>query len=109
MLPSKALKFWFPAGEPAIPQHLAYIEWFVPFTSLRPGQNHRMYRILRSIKNGKQQASVIPVSLIRQSVHLIPEFGPIAPAIWKSSTVLEQASNFFVNSFSNRFAYSTLF
>jgi len=68
-----------------------------------------MYKISRCIKNGKQQASVIPVNLIRQSVHLIPEFGPIAPTIWKSSTVLELASNFFVNPFSDRFAYSTLF
>ncbi len=108
MMPLKARKAWFSRGM-EVPQHLAYIEWFTPFTSLRPGRNHGMYKVSRSMKHGKQQASVVPVSLIRQSVHLIPAFGPLAPPEWKSSLVLELCSDFFVNSFSDRFCYSTLF
>ena len=57
---------------------------------------------------GNQQASVILISLIRQSVHLIPGFGCIAPSSWKSSNVLDLAPYFYVNPFSNRFPYSTL-
>jgi hypothetical protein len=68
-----------------------------------------MYKISRLKVQGKQQASVIPVEFIRQSVHLIPAFGPVAPSEWKSSNVLEYATEFYVNSFSNRFQYSTLF
>jgi hypothetical protein len=110
-LPLKARKAWFGdrCDQLDIPQHLAYIEWFTPFTSVRPGRNHRLYKISRSMKQGKQQASIIPVDLIWQSAHLIPAFGPIAPVEWKSSTVLEQCYEFYVNSFSNQFSYSTIF
>jgi hypothetical protein len=111
-LPLKTLKSWFPASTPTnlqVPYHLAYVEWFTPFTSLRPGRDHRMYKISRHMKQGMRGASVIPVLLIRQSVHLIPAFGPVAPTSWKSSSVLESAPTFYVNSFSDRFPYSTLF
>jgi len=108
-LPFKTRKAWFGDDCDQIPKHLAYVEWFTPFTSLRPGRNHQLYKISRSMKQGKQQVSVIPVDLIRQSVHLIPAFGPVAPVEWKSSSVLEQCHTFYVNSFSDRFSYSTLF
>ena len=107
-LPAKAVKTWFSRGD-EIPQYLAYIEWFTPFVSLRPGRSHRMYKISRSKKQGKQQASIIPIELVRQSAHLIPSFGPIAPPDWRSSSVLEQCSEFYVNSFSDRFSYCTLY
>jgi hypothetical protein len=105
-LPASAIRAWFPARSP--PEHLAYVEWFTPFASLRPGPNHGLYKISRHLIQGNQQASVIPISLSRQSVHLIPGFGNIAPSAWKSSSVLDLAPYFYVNSFSDRFAYSTL-
>jgi len=92
-----------------VPSHLAYVEWFTPFALLQPGRDHHLYKISQHQIQGKQQASVIPVSLIRQSIHLVPSFGAVAPSEWKSSTVLEQATHFFVNSFSNRFPYTTLY
>ncbi|KIK00483.1 hypothetical protein K443DRAFT_7613 [Laccaria amethystina LaAM-08-1] len=58
---------------------------------------------------GTFMASIIPVELIQQSVHLIPDFGAIAPAHWKSSNVLEEVSHFYVSSFSDHFQYSTLY
>ena len=106
-LPSKALKIWFPNQH--IPPHLAYVEWFTPFSTLRPSRDHRMYKISRLEVHGKRRASVIPVEFIRQSVHLIPTFGAVAPSEWKLSNVLEYATEFFVNSFSDCFQYSTLF
>ncbi|KAF8952951.1 hypothetical protein BDZ97DRAFT_1992200 [Flammula alnicola] len=107
-LPSSAVHAWFGSRKSPL-SHLAYVEWFTPFASLRPGQNHGLYKISRHRINGNQQASVIPISLIRQSVHLLPAFGPVAPPSWKSSSVLEAASHFYVNSFSDRFPYSTLY
>ena len=84
-LPAVGVKSWFSNKPP--PAHLAYVHYL----------------------DGVQQASIIPVELIQQSVHLIPDFGAIAPSNWKSSNVLEEASHFFVSSFSDRFQYSTLY
>jgi hypothetical protein len=67
-----------------------------------------MYKVSRRIIDGKQRSSIIPINLIYSSAHLIPAFGPIAPTEWTSSNVLEVASGFYVNSFSDRFSYSTI-
>ncbi|KAJ7940032.1 hypothetical protein B0H13DRAFT_2226250 [Mycena leptocephala] len=83
------------------PKHLAYIEWFSPFTS-EPEPHHLMYRIKRSIKDGARTASIIPLANIRRSVHLSPKFGPVAPPHWTSA-------NHFVNCFSDRHIYTTLY
>lgn len=86
---------------------MAYVDWFTPFSN-RPGVNHGLYKISHHIVDGKQRSAVVPLANIRQSVHLIPVFGPVAPLEWKSSNVLETASEFFVNPFSDRYSYSTL-
>ncbi|KAH7904086.1 hypothetical protein BJ138DRAFT_1019618, partial [Hygrophoropsis aurantiaca] len=57
----------------------------------------------------ERQVSVVPVASLRRSIHLIPKFGPIAPREWTSSNVLEQCSTFFVNCFTDRHAYLTIF
>ncbi|KAH7919379.1 hypothetical protein BV22DRAFT_1023101, partial [Leucogyrophana mollusca] len=57
----------------------------------------------------ERQASVVPVASLRRSIHLIPKFGPVAPREWTSSNVLEQCNTFFVNCFTDRHAYSTIF
>ncbi|KAJ7845692.1 hypothetical protein B0H14DRAFT_969847, partial [Mycena olivaceomarginata] len=67
------------------PKHLAYVEWFSPFTNPEP--DHLMYRINRSVKDGERLVSIVPVGNIRRSVHLLPKFGPVAPPAWKSSNV----------------------
>ncbi|KAI9461854.1 hypothetical protein F5148DRAFT_982964, partial [Russula earlei] len=56
---------------------LAYVEWFTPVKpSLKP--NHFLYKISKHHIQGEQQASIVPVELICQSVHLLPKFGPVA-------------------------------
>ncbi|KAG0695842.1 hypothetical protein DFH29DRAFT_953648, partial [Suillus ampliporus] len=52
------------------PKHLAYIEWFTPFP-LTPDSRHGMYKITCFIHSGERVASIIPVSNIACSVHLI--------------------------------------
>ncbi|KAJ7826125.1 hypothetical protein B0H14DRAFT_3725210 [Mycena olivaceomarginata] len=89
------------------PKHLAYVEWFSPFTNPEP--DHLMYRINRSVKDGERLVSIVPVGNIRRSVHLLPKFGPVAPPAWKSSNVLEECPFFFVNSMTDRHIYTTIF
>ncbi|EPQ55470.1 hypothetical protein GLOTRDRAFT_24926, partial [Gloeophyllum trabeum ATCC 11539] len=79
----------------------AYVEWFSAFTA-EPDRNSGMYRVVRSIQNGERLASIIPVSQIERSVHLLPKFGPVVPRDWTSSTVLDLAAAFFVNPFLDR-------
>ncbi|KAJ7738675.1 hypothetical protein DFH07DRAFT_870477 [Mycena maculata] len=78
----------FPPGI-SPPKHLAYVEWFSPFT-VQPEPHHLMYKVRRSIKDGDRIASVIPLANIRRSVHLLPKFGPIAPPHWTSTNVLDE-------------------
>ncbi len=89
------------------PRYLAYVEWFSPFT--RPDPNHDMYKISRSIRDGHRLAAVIPLDNIRRSIHLFPSFGQHAPVEWNSSNVLELCEKFFVNSFTDRHVYGTVF
>ncbi|KAJ7604990.1 hypothetical protein FB45DRAFT_1149638 [Roridomyces roridus] len=72
-----------------LPSHLAYVDWFSPFTA-EPEPHHWMYKVKRSMKDGVQLSSVIPVANIRRSIHLLPRFGPVAPPKWTSSNVLER-------------------
>lgn len=91
-----------------IPQHLAYVEWFSAFKR-HPEPNHLMYKVTRSVdRDGHRISAVIPVTSIRQGVQLFPDFGPVAPAEWTSSNVLESCKAFFVSDFSSRHAYHTV-
>jgi hypothetical protein len=89
------------------PKHLAYVEWFTPFKNA-PEPNHRMYKISRSLSGGERIASIIPVSDIRRSVHLIPKCGAVIPREWTSATVLDTSTYFFVNPFLDRHSYLTV-
>lgn len=106
-LPEHIANLWFPNGPPA--KHFAYVEWFTPFSKAVFDSNSKLYRITRLRVREEQQSSVVPINLIRQSVHLFPKFGPTAPNTWKSSSVLDDGKYFYVNPFSDRFPYSTLY
>ncbi|EIM83116.1 uncharacterized protein STEHIDRAFT_114132 [Stereum hirsutum FP-91666 SS1] len=74
-IPDRVLNELFPATHP--PRHLAYVEWFKPFTL--PNSNHCMYKLKRVLQNGVRSAGIIPVASIRRTVHLFPQFGPHFP------------------------------
>ncbi|KAI0331458.1 hypothetical protein GY45DRAFT_1248627 [Cubamyces sp. BRFM 1775] len=89
------------------PGHLALVEWFSPFTQPHPA--HGMYKVTRSMIGQDRLVSVVQVSEIRRSCHLLPDFGVVAPRDWSSSNVLERCRTFWVNPFSDRHMYMTFF
>ena len=91
-------------GVPAEP--LAYVEQFSKFAT--PNNDHRMFKLNRSLEGGERVVSVIPVSTIRRSVHLFPKFGPVVPEGWSSDNVLERCSIFYLNPFTDRHMYFIL-
>ncbi|KAJ3504387.1 hypothetical protein NMY22_g17942 [Coprinellus aureogranulatus] len=44
-----------------------------------------------------------------RSIHLYPDFGAAVDRSWKSTDVLDSATHFFVNPFTSRFSYSTIY
>ncbi|KAI9440150.1 hypothetical protein H4582DRAFT_2111250 [Lactarius indigo] len=91
----------------SVPLHLAYVQWYSPLTVLDP--NNGMFKI-RPQKDleGNWICSIVPVGNIRRSVHLLPKFGPVVPAEWTSSSVLDHCDTFFVNNRTDRQIFHTL-
>ncbi|KAF9037045.1 hypothetical protein BJ165DRAFT_1353776 [Panaeolus papilionaceus] len=97
----------FPQGFPF--HHLAYVEWFVPLSRAPRDPNNQLYKIRRLVdRDGRRKSSIIPIELIKSSIHLFPKFGPQAPVGWTSSKVLDESEHFYVNVFSDRYVYATL-
>src|SRR6266436_6348990 len=90
-----------------VPNHLAYVEWFSPLDTQDP--NHRMFKI-SPLKDGEgaRICSVIPLTDVQRSVHLIPRFGPVAPVNWMSGNVLDECSAFFLNDFTDRHLFQQI-
>lgn len=107
-IPEKVAIQWLSLAHVSLPHHLAYVEWFTPF-SKNPNPNNMLYQVQRSTKEGERLASIIPVTHIRRSAHLFPKFGPTAQRSWKSSNVLDLCTHFFVNATSDRHMYAILY
>ena len=95
----------FPPHNPP-PPFLAFIDWYTPFQ--RADLNHGMYKVQRNLRDGAQVSTIVPLSAIRRSIQLYPDFGSSAPADWKSSNVLDVCPRFFVNPFTDRHTHGTI-
>ncbi|KAJ7586918.1 hypothetical protein C8J56DRAFT_763169, partial [Mycena floridula] len=51
---------------------LAFVEWFTAFTT--PHEYSGLYRVRPLTQNHQRRCSIIPVSQILHSCHLIPDF-----------------------------------
>ena len=71
-----------------LPSHLAYVEWFTPFPDT-PEPHHHQYKLSYSLVAGGKLASVVDVSSIVSSIHLLHRFGQICERRWTSSNVLD--------------------
>ena len=86
------------------PSHLVYVEWFSAPSA--PNPSHEMSQVSRSYRShGCRSASIIPLSEVCQSVQLFLIFGPVTPKEWRSSTVLEECQNFYINPFLDKRMY----
>lgn len=87
--------FDLPSAYGTFEEPLAYVEWFKPLRV--PDPEHGMYKTSRSSRQHRRNASIIPVSQIACSCHLIPIFGQEIDAQWTTNNVLEESGEFYVN------------
>ncbi|KAJ7243295.1 hypothetical protein C8J57DRAFT_981661, partial [Mycena rebaudengoi] len=64
---------------------LAYIEWFKPLTQLDVDLG--MYKISPATQAHRRRASIIPVTQISRSCHLIPRFPHLIDRTWTTDDV----------------------
>ncbi|KAH9922147.1 hypothetical protein B0H21DRAFT_841842 [Amylocystis lapponica] len=80
---------------PASKHPVAYMEWFTPFHTVAPDTG--MFKISWSTRMHRRRTSIIPVTQIERSCHLIPHFGREVNLQWSSGDILDQCSTFYVN------------
>ena len=89
---------------------LAYVEWYSMLAESAHA-DHLMYQItcLKKRADGTIPGSIVPLSHIHQSCHLIPKFSPTSEENgWTSMNVLDNASTFYLNNWSSLYSYQTL-
>lgn len=75
-----------------------------------PDDNIEMFRVTRSLhRNGERKSLIIKLTDIWRPVELIPRFGRKCPASWTSSDAVELAEQFYVNCFSDKEAYQSIY
>lgn len=100
---------------------LAYVQPFkpAPGTTSRqqdgskahvPDDGIEMFRVVRSLcSNGNRKGLVIKLTDIWRPVELIPRFGKKCPQHWTSSDAVELAEQFYVNCFSDKESYQSIY
>ncbi|KAJ7634868.1 hypothetical protein FB45DRAFT_830357 [Roridomyces roridus] len=87
--------FCLPAKHGIYPDPLAYVDWYKPLNA--PVPDIGMHEVSLSSRNHRQKSSIIPITAIFRSCHLIPVFGRAANPTWTSDRVLDQCKSFYVN------------
>lgn len=90
------LIFRLPEEHGIYSQPLAYVHWFKSLTAT-PVTDLGMFRVSLSSHNRRQRASIIPITQILRTCHLIPGYGGGVDHTWTSESVLDQASFFYLN------------
>ncbi|KAJ4463313.1 hypothetical protein C8J55DRAFT_494445 [Lentinula edodes] len=87
--------FDLPSQLGSFPHPLAYVEWFTPLRKL--DKVTQMYRVERSMRGKIHNSSIIPITYIACSCHLVPFYGKHADPSWSSEKVLDQCQHFYLN------------
>jgi hypothetical protein len=93
----------------AVPGLHAYVEWYTDPACSAQTAHMGMLSVPRSLAGGarcsQQRASIIPISDILRSCHLLPVFPTktCSPS-WTSSSVLDLASRFFISNYIGKVA-----
>ncbi|KAJ7318309.1 hypothetical protein DFH08DRAFT_1036468 [Mycena albidolilacea] len=87
--------FRLPEHYGSYPHPLAYVDWYKPLKT--PVPNIRMHKVSLSSRNHRQHSSIIPITEILRSCHLIPVFGKSVSPLWTSDRVLDQCKYFYLN------------
>ncbi|KAI0074716.1 hypothetical protein K474DRAFT_1601024, partial [Panus rudis PR-1116 ss-1] len=74
---------------------LAYIDWFTPFTTRDDATG--MFSVKPSTRNHRRRASIIPLTHILRTCHLVPVWGNSVNSEWTSENALEKVTRFLVN------------
>lgn len=75
-----------------------------------PDDGVEMFRVVRSLhSNGKRKGLIIKLTDIWRPVELIPRFGKKCPLHWTSSDAVELAEQFYVNCFSDKESYQSIY
>ena len=90
------LIFKLPAALGDYPTPLAYVWWYRRF--LTKDKITNMYKVLPSTRNGGYgNLSVIPITHIVRSCHLIPVFGKQVDYSWMHKNILRVSPEFLLN------------
>ena len=87
--------FRLPQEYGTFPHPLAYVEWFTGFST--PVTDLGMYQISHSSRSHCRRVSIIPITQIKRSIHLIPKFGKQMDPSWTADDVLKRCKYFYVN------------
>ncbi|KAK7059386.1 hypothetical protein R3P38DRAFT_3522392 [Favolaschia claudopus] len=74
---------------------LAYVEWYKPLSQFDTDLG--MYKIAPAFHNHTRRASIIPVTQISRSCHLIPRFPRHVDRTLTSDDILDKCQSFYLN------------
>lgn len=77
------------------PHPLAYVEWFTPLNTFN--EDLAMFSVKPSTHNHYRAVSLIPVTEIMRSCHLIPQWGKSIDRTWTQENIYEKCDVFYVN------------
>ncbi|KAG1717809.1 hypothetical protein EDB19DRAFT_1652204, partial [Suillus lakei] len=89
---------------------LAYVEWYAPLAH-SVDEDHKMYQVKKAAvrRGGSPPGEIVFLSSICQSCQLIPCFGSAkVPIAWTSETVLDCCSKFWLNNWSSKYVYQSI-
>jgi len=88
---------------------MAFFEWYSPIPKSAQDSHGLMYQIQKlKPSQGRIPGDIIPLQNIRQRCMLFPSFDQKLSETWMPENVLDLASKFFINNWSSKYVYQTI-